>query len=150
MTEDARSHSGRDDVSLTSHLEAADPEALLAPGREHRRTRFSASRMGDVATLTVDGEFDLHAVADFHRARERALGFGLPLVIDLTDCDFMDSTAIGGIVSTFNAAERAGLTCALVGVGPQVENLLARVGAAELLPRFDSIDDARTHARGEA
>ena len=47
-----------------------------------------------VAVIDVDGDLDMAAVEDVDAALAEALGGGTPIVVDLTDVSFIDSTGM--------------------------------------------------------
>ena len=99
------------------------------------------------AVITVEGEFDLAGVPEFDRARNQALRWKSPIVVDLTDCEFIDSTGIGCLIEGFRAAAQAGLPYALVGSGLQVKRVLELVGISDHVPSFDSLGAALAGVR---
>jgi anti-sigma B factor antagonist len=105
--------------------------------------RFSVSRANGVAVVAVAGEFDLGSVPDFRRARDQALKEHSPLVVDLTRCQFIDSTGIGALITCFKRAAQEDVDYALVGSGPQVGRVLELVGIPGRVPTFTSLDEAR-------
>jgi anti-anti-sigma factor len=100
--------------------------------------KFTVKRRDGIGVLAAKGELDWAAAEAFRRARKEALSTGLPLVIDLTDCEFIDVAGIAWIIRTF----QAGHGFALVGAGPQVRRLLDLVGVAGLVPCFDDLGSA--------
>jgi stage II sporulation protein AA (anti-sigma F factor antagonist) len=61
-----------------------------------------------VAVVTVSGEHDLHSKPALTRALARAIEHP-NVFVDLTDCTFIDSSAIGALISASRAlAERNG------------------------------------------
>jgi anti-sigma B factor antagonist len=83
----------------------------------------AAERVGESAVVTVRGELDIHTAEKFRevlgevdawRPRRR-------LVIDLTECSFMDSTALGVLV---DVSQR---------LGDAPLNVAAHVGALRVL-----------------
>lgn len=104
-------------------------------------TDFKVHRRGGVTILATSGELDLAAADGYRAARAKAVASGLPLIIDLTDCVFIDSTGIACLVGTF----QAGSDVALVGSGPQVRSVLELVGLPDLVPTFESLQQAVDH-----
>ena len=106
----------------------------------------TAQRDG-AAVITVEGEFDLVGVPEFHRARDKALRWKGPFVVDLSDCEFIDSTGIGCLIKGFQAAAQAGLPYALVGSAPQVKRVLELAGIPDRVPSFNSLGTALASVR---
>ena len=109
---------------------------------------FEVHRLEGAAVLTVAGEFDLAVADDFSAAQSSAIGLDLPLVVDLTACEFIDSTGIACIVWAYRAAREAGHRFALAGSGLQVRRVLRLVGMRTAVPYFSRREDAIAHAAG--
>jgi anti-anti-sigma factor len=60
-----------------------------------------AERVAGGAVVTVRGELDIHTAEQFQRVLDEVKGWrvGSRLVIDLTECSFMDSTALGVLLA---------------------------------------------------
>src|SRR5438093_7316568 len=70
---------------------------------------------GDTTVVTVVGEVDMDSAPSFHRGLLRALGAGRDgLVVDLSQVDFMDSTALTNLASVFDTLRRRGGRLAIV------------------------------------
>ncbi len=104
-------------------------------------------RERDVVILAISGEFDLSCSDSLDEMREEALATGLPVVIDLTRCEFIDSHGLAGIIRAFNQSTDAGLPFALAGSGPQVRRVLEVAGLTVVLPYFRELEDAVQHVR---
>lgn len=103
-------------------------------------------RHGDADVLTVCGEVDL-ATAPLVRETLRALiedGTG-PVVVDLSEVPFMDSSGVHVLVESHRALasqnRRLAIVCRLHG---QIHKLLALVGLLELLTVHRSLESAVT------
>jgi anti-anti-sigma factor len=107
---------------------------------------FQVHRRDGVAVVSVSGELDAACTEGFDIACEEALSSGLPVVIDLEACDFIDSQGISGIIQTSHLASGAGRGFALAGSGPQVKRVLELSGMSRLLPYFENLEDAVNHA----
>ena len=51
-----------------------------------------------VAVVDVDGDLDMAAVDDVDAALQQALGGGAPVVVDLADVEFIDSTGMRAMI----------------------------------------------------
>jgi anti-sigma B factor antagonist len=108
---------------------------------------FEVHRNEGVAILSVSGEVDISHTEEYELARAEALDAGLPVVIDLENCEFIDSRGLQGIIQTFNLATERGQPFALAGSGTQVRRVLQVSGMANLLPYFRKLEDAVGHVR---
>lgn len=84
----------------------------------HVATRSEAG----VTVVSVRGEVDAASVPLLEPPLREAIGRGAPLVLDLVDCEFVDSTGLHKIIEASSELERLGLRFALACVpqGPVV------------------------------
>ena len=62
---------------------------------------------GGVRAFTVRGELDMNTAPELERALEDALtGGGASVMLDLSDCEFIDSTGIAVIVRAWQRLDR--------------------------------------------
>jgi anti-anti-sigma factor len=113
---------------------------MMAGGFEARTEVLS----GSARRIVVIGELDLDTAPELERellaARHDGTG---PVVLDLSDCEFIDSSGLALIIQAWRELEseaRAGL--ALCCASDQVERLLRITGAYEAISIYDSLDDA--------
>jgi len=72
------------------------------------------------------------------------------LIIDLKPLGFINSAALGYLVSTQKTLERDGGKLALCRVTPGVMNILRLTALDEMFPVFDDEKDAVAHLSGDA
>jgi anti-sigma B factor antagonist len=108
-------------------------------------TRLAAG----VAVIDVPVELDLARAEEMRAAREKAVALGVPVVVNLADCDFIDSTGVGLVISAFREASEVGVPFALAGSGPQVRHVLELVGVHAVVPYFTSLPAAMEHVRAQ-
>jgi anti-sigma B factor antagonist len=92
------SATGRSTVGLTAL--AGEGGALQ---REDRMLEFTVENelLGDnTRVVSVAGELDMYTAPSFEQQLRDALDDGARVVIDLSGCSFMDSTALGILLST--------------------------------------------------
>jgi anti-anti-sigma factor len=107
-------------------------------------TVFSATfrEQAGARVIAVEGDFDLGGSTAFRVARDKATEEEGPLVIDLSECSFIDSTGIACVIRTFERAERARRAFALVASDFHVRRVLELVGVPERIPCFETMDEA--------
>lgn len=101
--------------------------------------------------LAVTGELDLHTAPQLEERLENVEG---RLLVDLSNCEFIDSTGIGLLVRTWQRLD-ADLdgddTCrfALCGLGNQVQRLLEITGLESSLRTYAARDEALAELHSE-
>lgn len=95
------------------------------------------------AVISVEGELDLHSTPALTEEIASALNQEPPRVaIDLTGVSFMDSTALGVLVSSLKRAKERGGDLALVGASGSPLKVLSLTGMADgIFPMAQSIAD---------
>jgi anti-sigma B factor antagonist len=93
--------------------------------------------------ITIVGELD---IATSPRVREllseAARDAERPLVIDLTGCDFVDSTGLATLLHGAKPAQNGESNVALVCVGGEVRKLLELTAIDRTIPVHESLDSA--------
>lgn len=105
-----------------------------------------------VRVIAIRGELDLSTAPQLAEPLETVGGGDSALLIDLSSCEFIDSTGIALIVRTW---QRFGggngdedVRFALCGLGDQVRRLLQVSGLESSLPTHPSRDEALARLRG--
>ena len=94
------------------------------------------------AVVRVTGELDLATVPQLERAlAERPEGAAV-LVIDLSDCTFVDSTCVRLLVGVARETESSGGRTAIVATDPGILRGLEITALDTLVPVHPSVDDA--------
>jgi anti-sigma B factor antagonist len=103
--------------------------------------RVSVVRASGSNVLAVTGEFDLTGAGEFHDARDAVIAADGPVIVDLSECAFIDSTGISCVIHAFQLAAKAGRPFALVGSTLRAK-VLELAGLPDLVPYYDTRDEA--------
>jgi len=117
--------------------------AIVAP--EHRRPqtsrlgidvenqlRVEVQSYGEATVLAVSGELDLASSPMLESGLERVSSTGSgPVIVDLRQLDFMDSTGLSVLVKAHQRAQDDGRRFGLVSGPPQIQRLLSLTGIGE-------------------
>lgn len=109
---------------------------------------------GSIRTFTVRGELDMSTAPELERGLEEALAEpGASILIDLSECEFIDSTGIALIVHTWQRLDREGGgggegRLVLCGVNHQVRRLLQITGVEGTISIHEERDAALAELRG--
>lgn len=109
---------------------------------------------GGVLAFTVRGELDMNTAPQLERALEETLADEeSSIMLDLSHCEFIDSTGIALIVRTWQRLDREGggggkghvvLCC----INSQVRRLLKITGVESSISLYEERDAALAHLRG--
>jgi anti-sigma B factor antagonist len=100
---------------------------------------------GPIRRIAVIGELDLGTAPELEKelGAARDGGATAPVVIDLSSCEFIDSSGLALIIQAWRELEaKPGVSLALCCATDQVERLLRITGADEAISIYDSLDDA--------
>jgi len=101
-----------------------------------------------VFVVLVEGELDMNTAATLERELEGPLSSAqTPLLIDLSGCEFIDSTGIALLVRSWQAYEKNG-SFAICGVGDQVKRVLDITGLEQTIPTHPDREQALARLRG--
>jgi anti-anti-sigma factor len=104
-----------------------------------------------VRVIAISGELDLSTAPRLEEPLEATMGSDSALLIDLTACEFIDSTGIALIVRAWQrlgGGNGGNGRFALCGLGDQVRRLLEVSGLESSLPTHGSRDEALAALRG--
>ncbi|HSK48939.1 MAG TPA: STAS domain-containing protein [Solirubrobacterales bacterium] len=106
-----------------------------------------------VRVIAICGELDLSTAPRLEEPLEAAVAADAALLIDLSACEFIDSTGIALIVRTWQRLGGEGENgtarrFALCGLGDQVRRLLEVSGLESALPTHGTREDAISALRG--
>jgi anti-sigma B factor antagonist len=90
--------------------------------------------------VRIAGELDLATVGELERVLE-ATDTSKPLVIDLTECSFLDSSAVRVLIQAANNAEGGGLV-SVVAPSPGIRKTLEIARVDAMLPIHTALPDA--------
>jgi len=106
---------------------------------------FQASEriLNGVRIIAIDGELDIATSPQVRELLDSAAkDVERPLVVDLTDCGFIDSTGLATLLHGTKPAQNGESHVALVSQGGEVRKLLELTAIDRTIPVFDSVDDA--------
>ena len=104
--------------------------------------RITAEAIAEgVAVVRVDGELDVATTHQLEEAVESADSSGR-LVIDLTACTFLDSSALRVLVSSARGARAAGGSFSLVASDSGILRVLEIAAVDTILPVHSTLDAA--------
>lgn len=96
---------------------------------------------GGGSLVGVNGELDMATCAELESALDRT-DPAQRVVVDLTACDFLDSSAIRVLLAGALRAESAGGSLSLVAPDPQVRRVLEIAGLEAKLPIHPTVEAA--------
>lgn len=93
--------------------------------------------------VALIGEHDAFGADRLRRELELLLATGKPVVVDLTEATFIDSSTVGVLLTVFRECAEAGLTLGLVlpsaTTGPHVRRLIETTQLDEVFPIHESL-----------
>lgn len=106
-------------------------------------TASSGARDGH-KILALKGPLNIHTVFDFQNAVRAESA--PTLIVDFSGVPFIDSAALGALVATHLATQKANRKLAMAGLNPQVRALLDMTRVSHFFHIYPSIEDAEKAA----
>jgi anti-anti-sigma factor len=102
-----------------------------------------------ICTFKIRGELDMGTVPDLERKLEPTLEDpAAAIMLDLSECEFIDSTGVALIVRTWQQLERGSGRLAICSDNLQVRRLLKITGVEASIPMHEQRDAALADLRG--
>ncbi|WP_344902380.1 STAS domain-containing protein [Actinomadura meridiana] len=97
----------------------------------------------DRCTLVrVHGDIDVVSRERFEAALFEVVETGEPMVVDMREVTFCDSTGLNAIVAANRRATEHGTTVALVALPPRVQRVFHITGIDKFIPVYDTLREA--------
>jgi anti-anti-sigma factor len=104
--------------------------------------RFSIESRGASAVVSVQGELDVTSSQRFDDCLSEAAADSDQVILDMSEVDFMDTTALAVIVAHWRRAADEGGRFLLAGARYRYTKALWITGLADRLPMYDTVEDA--------
>ena len=92
------------------------------------QVRLATMESVDAFLASVEGELDLATAAEAREASEVAARVRSPLVLDLSECSFIDSSGLRAVLHAYWAMAAVNRAMIIVSANPQVRQMLALTG----------------------
>lgn len=104
---------------------------------------IGTSVRGDYEVVSPVGDLDLHTVPALRQCLDDVQARGRnSIIVDLTNVDFLDSSALGLLVNVQRQLAEAGGSLQVACPQPHVQKVFRITRLAEVIPIHDSIDEA--------
>ena len=104
--------------------------------------RFSTEPHGTSVVVTVQGELDVTSSQRFDDCLSEAAAESDQVILDMSEVDFMDTTALAVIVAHWRRAADEGGRFLLAGARYRYTKALWITGLADRLPMYDTVEVA--------
>ena len=106
--------------------------------------RFSIEPRGASVVVSVQGELDVTSSQRFDDCLSEAAAVSDQVILDMSEVDFMDTTALAVIVAHWRRQADEGGQFLLAGARYRYTKALWITGLADRLPMYDTVDEALT------
>jgi anti-sigma B factor antagonist len=117
------------------------------------RLKLSVSTKDDVPIVAVAGALSIEGgdSFEFMKVVERQLQDGhREIVVDLTNCDYIDSSGIAALVSAFTKSAKVGGKVAIANPPKKLRELFAITKLETILKPYDTLESALAALRSDA
>lgn len=109
--------------------------------------RFTTVRDRDVEVVVVRGEIDLQSSPQLKAIAHKVIAARQALVVDLSETTFVDSTALGVLVSVHRAARAAAVPFGIVATEGDVSRILEITGLDRIFALYRDRSSATRQVR---
>lgn len=102
---------------------------------------LSSESRGGCAVITIRGDLDVVTSPQLDESLTAAEADHRHIILDLTQVDFLDTSALAVIVGHWKKAEAAGGTLALAGARYRYTKTLWITGLADKLTLYENVDE---------
>lgn len=105
----------------------------------------SAEKVDGVCVVRVSGELDISTHERLGEQLTKAAGGKEPIVVDLSACDFIDSSGVRALLLGVRAAgenSKGSGRLSIAGPGPQIQRILEMTGLDKTVLVHASLDEA--------
>ncbi|MFA7387242.1 MAG: STAS domain-containing protein [Thiohalobacteraceae bacterium] len=96
---------------------------------------------GQYAIVSLSGDIDLHSSPEARRLILDGLQDGRPMLVDLGEVGYIDSSGVASLVEGFQLARQRGLDFGLVGVSPAALSVLRLARLDKVFPIYVSVQE---------
>jgi len=111
-------------------------------GSDWDRAWFRVDERADCVVVSAGGEVDMHTSSGLARALQASTRSSPRLIIDMTHVMFVDSTALGVLITARNRAMESGGSVALVDPPEMVRRLLVGTQLQRSFAVHETVDEA--------
>jgi anti-sigma B factor antagonist len=105
--------------------------------------KVTQQTQGDATLFIVEGQVDMHTSPELRGHLRGALGNrASPLVVDLTDVAFIDSSGLATLIEALQAVGKYGGKLRLCGLSPEVRKLFDLAQLSTIFDLRDTRDEA--------
>jgi anti-anti-sigma factor len=105
------------------------------------RMNVTQEKKMEAVILRMDGRFDFGARKAFKDAMDQAIKEGRPIVLDLGQVSFVDSSALGLLVISHQNLKNRKIPFCLVNPQTYVRQVLDLANVAKMIPIYQTFDE---------
>ncbi len=98
---------------------------------------------GDFKVVSVQGEVDLSWSTDIRNAILNAMNGGSPVLVDLSQVEYIDSSGIAALVEGYQTSKGRNLKFGLVDISQPVQAVLQLARLDQVFPIYDDLAAAQ-------
>jgi anti-sigma B factor antagonist len=91
--------------------------------------------------VAFEGDVDLQSSPEARKVLLEAVGKGMPILVDLSEVGYIDSSGVASLVESFQAARKSGQSLILISVSDGAKRVLQLARLDKVFTICDSLDD---------
>lgn len=93
------------------------------------------------AIVSFEGDVDLQSSPEARKILLETVGKGLPIMVDLSQVGYIDSSGVASLVESFQAARKAGQDLVLISVSDGAKRVLQLARLDKVFTICDTLDE---------
>jgi anti-sigma B factor antagonist len=102
---------------------------------------FQTREEQGVVVVAFEGDVDLQSSPDARKVLLETVGKGLPIMVDLSQVGYIDSSGVASLVESFQAARKAGQDLILISVSEGAKRVLELARLDKVFTICDTLED---------
>ncbi len=103
--------------------------------------KYQTREEHDATVVTFEGDVDLQSSPDARKVLLEMVGKGQPIMVDLSEVGYIDSSGVASLVESFQAARKSGQDLVLISVSDGAKRVLELARLDKVFTICDTLED---------
>ena len=102
---------------------------------------YQTRKEQDATVVAFEGDVDLQSSPDARKVLLEMVGKGKPIMVDLSEVGYIDSSGVASLVESFQAARKSGQDLVLISVSDGAKRVLELARLDKVFTICDTLED---------
>ena len=103
--------------------------------------KYQTREEHDATVVVFEGDVDLQSSPDARKVLLEMVGKGQPIMVDLSEVGYIDSSGVASLVESFQAARKSGQDLVLISVSDGAKRVLELARLDKVFTICDTLED---------